>query len=105
MICQWFDLKTTGTACQWFDVKTTGMVFSGLISKPVVTVLPVLPQNRWLEFSSLGIKTSSYGLMIWVSKSPRQFLGLSLKIKCTMVCQLHLKTDGMIRRRGTRVEI
>jgi hypothetical protein len=28
--------------CQWFGLKTTGTVFSGLASKPVVTVSPIL---------------------------------------------------------------
>jgi hypothetical protein len=32
----------------------------------------------------LGLKTGSYGLVIWVSKSPRQFLGLGLKITTTV---------------------
>jgi hypothetical protein len=44
-------------------------------------------------FPSLGLKTGSYGLVIWVSKSPRQFLGLSLKIKLAMVYRLRHKTD------------
>jgi hypothetical protein len=29
----------------------------------------------------------------------------SLKIKWAMVCQLHLKTDGMMRWRGIHIEI
>jgi hypothetical protein len=32
---------------------------------------PVLPQNRWLRFPDLGLKTGNYGLLICVSKSPR----------------------------------
>jgi hypothetical protein len=35
----------------------------------------------------LGLKTGSSGLMIWVSKSPRQFLGLCLKTKWASVCR------------------
>jgi hypothetical protein len=42
----------------------------------------------------LGIKTGSYGLIIYASKSPLRFLGLSPKTKWTMVYRLRLKTDG-----------
>jgi hypothetical protein len=42
----------------------------------------VEPQNQGGGgFPDLGLKTGSYGLVIWVSKSPRRFLGLDLKIK------------------------
>jgi hypothetical protein len=43
----------------------------------------------------LGIKIDSSGLVIWVSKSPRRFLGLSLKTKRILVCRLRHKTDGV----------
>jgi hypothetical protein len=36
----------------------------GLTSKPPGQFLPVWPQNRWLGFSGLGLKTGSYGLVI-----------------------------------------
>jgi hypothetical protein len=79
---------------QWFGLKTTETIFSSLFSKLVVTVSPVWPQNRWRrflrfglkigadgflvepqnqcggEFPSLDLKTDSYGLVIWASKSP-----------------------------------
>jgi hypothetical protein len=42
----------------------------------------------------MGLKTDSYGLVIWASKSPRQFFGLGLKTKQVSVCQLRHKTDG-----------
>jgi hypothetical protein len=117
MVCQWFGLKTTGTVCQWFGFKTIGMVFSGLSSKPVATILSGLasksvvtvssdldskPVESFLVelqnqggggFSSLGLKTGSYGFVICVSKSPRQFLSLGLNTKQALVCRLHLKTD------------
>jgi hypothetical protein len=65
----------------------------------------VEPQNQGGgEFSGLSLKTGSFGLVIWVSKSPRQFLGLGFKTKQTSVCRLRHKTDGG-GRRGTRVEI
>jgi hypothetical protein len=63
------------------------MVFSGLASKPVVTI-----------FFSLGLKTSSYSLVIWGSKSPRRFLGLGLKTKrasISVVAQNRWREDGV----------
>jgi hypothetical protein len=45
-------------------------------------------------FPGLGIKIGSSGLVIWISKSPRRFLGLDLKTKQTSVCWLRHKTDG-----------
>jgi hypothetical protein len=47
-----------------------------LASKPAVGFL-VEPQNQGGGgFLGLGLKTDSSGLVIWVSKSPRRFLGL-----------------------------
>jgi hypothetical protein len=61
--------------------KLVATVSHGLVSKPVVDFL-IEPQNQCGgEFPGLGLKTGSYSLVIWVSKSPRRFLGLSLKIK------------------------
>jgi hypothetical protein len=45
------------------------------------------------RFPDLGLKTDSCGLVIWASKSPRQFLGLGLKTKWAMVCRLSYKTE------------
>jgi hypothetical protein len=67
---------------------------SGLASKPLGRFSPVWPQNWWLGFPDLDLKTGSSGLVIYASKSPPQFLGLSLKTKLTSVCRLHHKTDG-----------
>jgi hypothetical protein len=73
--------------------KPVATVFSSLISKLVVTVSPGLtskpvvgflvePQNQCGGgFSGLGLKTGSFDLVIWASKSPRWFLGLGLKTK------------------------
>jgi hypothetical protein len=69
----------------------------------------VWPQNHWDGFSRfslktgirgfpyLGLKTGSYGLVIWASKSPCQFLGLSIKTKRPIVCRLCHKTDGTMK--------
>jgi hypothetical protein len=98
--------------------KPAGTVFTGLASKPVATVLsslasklvaavsldlaskPVVdfldePQNQGGGgFSGLGLKTGSFGLVIWASKSPRQFFSLGLKTKGVSVCWLCHRTDG-----------
>jgi hypothetical protein len=90
------SLKTKVDGLSWFDLKTIGTVFSGLASKPVQTVSPGLasklvmsflvePQNQCgAGFPTLGLKTNIYGLVIWVSKSPRRFGGLGLKISATV---------------------
>jgi hypothetical protein len=67
----------------WFDLNTK---LDGL--------LVVWFQNHWVRFSGLGLKTGSYGLVIWASKSPRHFLGLGLKTKWATICQLRHKIDG-----------
>jgi hypothetical protein len=91
----WFGLKTSGDGFRsFFASKLVAMVSSGLASKPavtifsslfsklVVTVSPSLaskpavvflvePQNQGgVGFPDLGLKTGSFGLLIWVSKSP-----------------------------------
>jgi hypothetical protein len=43
---------------------------SGLASKSLGRFSLVWPQNRLLGFSDLGLKTDSYGLVIWASKLP-----------------------------------
>jgi hypothetical protein len=68
-------------------------VSPGLASKPVVGFL-VEPQNQGGGgFPGLGLKTCSYSLVIWASKSPRGFLSLGLKTKQASVYQLHLNGD------------
>jgi hypothetical protein len=80
-------------------------VSPGLALKPMAGFL-VEPQNQGGGgFSSLGLKTGSYGLMIWTSKLPRRFLSLGLKTKQTSVCRLRHKTDGVRSTRDTRRDI
>jgi hypothetical protein len=86
--------------------KPVTTVFSSLASKLVATVSPGLaskpadgflvePQNQGGGgFPGLGLKTGSFGLVIWASKSPRWFLGLGLKAKQASVYRLRHKTDG-----------
>jgi hypothetical protein len=79
-------------------------VSPGLASKLVVGFL-VEPQNQGGGgFPGLGLKTGNSDLVIWVLKSPRQFLGLGLKTKQASICPLRQKpTEGGWR--GIRIEI
>jgi hypothetical protein len=128
-LCEWFDLKTTQTIFTGLASKLVATVSGGLSSKPAVTVFPSLasklvvtvspglaskpvvvflvePQNQGGGgFSGSGLKTGSSGLMIWVSKSPRRFLGLGLKTKWDSVCRLRHKTDGGRSARDTRQDL
>jgi hypothetical protein len=66
----------------------------------------VEPQNQGGGgFPGLGLKTGSSGLVIWVSKSPRRFLGSGLKIKWASVCRLRDKTDGGRSARDMRQDL
>jgi hypothetical protein len=72
--------------------KPRSMVFPGLASKSVVTVLVFWPQNHSLGFPILILKTDSCGLVIWLTKPPRWFLWFS-KPSGTRFVGLRLKTD------------
>jgi hypothetical protein len=72
---------------------------SGLALKPLGRFSTVWPQNLWLGFLGLGLKTDSSSLVIWASKSALQFLSLVLKTKRALVYRLRHKTD---RKRMTR---
>jgi hypothetical protein len=89
--------------------KPLGRFVSGLTSKSLGQFLLfgiktdgngflVEPQNQGGGgFFGLGLKTGSYTLVILASESPRRFLGLGLKIKHALVCQLWHKIDGRMR--------
>jgi hypothetical protein len=49
--------------------KLRSTVSPKLATKPMATVLVVWPQNHLLGFPGLGLKTDSYGLVIWPTKS------------------------------------
>jgi hypothetical protein len=86
--------KPAATVFSSLGSKLVATVSPGLTSKPVVSFL-VEPQNQGGGgFFGLGLKTGSSGLVIWASKSTRQFLGLGLKTKQASVCRLRHKTDG-----------
>jgi hypothetical protein len=109
--------KPVETVSSGLASKLAATVFSSLASKLVVTVSPSLaskpavsflvePQNQGGGgFFSLGLKTDSLDLVIWVSKSPRQFLGLGLKTKWASVCRLRHKTDGGRSAQDTRRDL
>jgi hypothetical protein len=85
--------------------KLVATVSPGLASKPAVGFL-VEPQNQGGGgFPGLGLKTDSFDLVIWVSKSQRRFLGLDLKTKCASICRLRHKTDGWRSARDTRRDL
>jgi hypothetical protein len=86
--------KSVATVFSSLTLKLLATVLSGLASKSAVGFL-VEPQNQGGGgFPDLGLKTDSFGLVIWTSKSPQQFIGLVLKTKWDSVCRLHRKTDG-----------
>jgi hypothetical protein len=77
----------------------------GLSSKSVLGFLVESQNQGGGGFSGLGLKTGSYGLVIWASKLQWWFLGLCLKTKQAIVCWLHLQNDRRMRRREARIEI
>jgi hypothetical protein len=109
--------KPIATVFGGLTSKPVATVFSSLASKLVATVSPSLaskpvvgflvePQNQGGGgFPSLGLKTGSFGLVIWTSKSLRQFLSLSLKIKWDLVYRLRHKTDGGRSARNTHQDL
>jgi hypothetical protein len=97
--------KPAATVLSSLTLKLVATVSPGLASKPVVGSL-VEPQNQGGGgFFDLDLKTDSSDLIIWASKSPRQFLGLCLKIKQASVCRLRHKTDGERSARDTRQDL
>jgi hypothetical protein len=105
--------KPDATVFSSLASKLVATVFSSLTSKLVATVSPDLaskpavgflvePQNQGGGgFPGLGLKIGSSGLVIWASKSPRRFLGLSLKTKWALVYRLRHKTNGGRSARDT----
>jgi hypothetical protein len=72
-----------------------------------------------VEFSNLGFKTGSYGLVIWASKSLRRFFDLGLKTKRDTVYRLRhkinmtmktarehtLKSSGLLCVEASRIKV
>jgi hypothetical protein len=105
MVSSGLASKPAVTVSDGLASKPAATIFSSLASKLVATVSPSLaskpvvgflvePQNQGREgFPGLSLKTGSFGLVIWASKSPRRFLGLGLKTMWASVCRLRHKTD------------
>jgi hypothetical protein len=86
--------KLVATVFSSLAAKLVVMISLDLASKPVVGFW-VEPQNQsGGGFSGLDLKTGSFGLVIWASKSPQWFLGLCLKIKWALICRLRHNIDG-----------
>jgi hypothetical protein len=126
MVSDCLALKPIATIFTSMASKSVATVFAGLTSKPVVTVFSSLTsklvatvslslasklavgflvehQNQGgARFPGLDLKISSSCLVMWASKSLRQFLGLNLKTKWASVCRLCHKTDGRRSPRDTR---
>jgi hypothetical protein len=97
--------KLVATVFSSLASKLVATVSPGLASKPVVGFL-VEPQNQGGGgFPCLGLKTSSFSLVIGASKSPRRFLGLGLKTKLVSVCRLRHKTNGGRTERDTHRDL
>jgi hypothetical protein len=100
-------LASKSVASDFFDFasKPVETVSLGLASKPVAGFLDE-PQNQGGGgFFGLDIKTGSYSLVIWASKSPRRFLGLGLKTNQATVYRLRHKTDGRVTAWDTRRDL
>jgi hypothetical protein len=106
LYCSHHCINTVGGYCRCNIAATlTSGCYTGLASKPAVGFL-VEPQNQGGGgFLGFGLKTNSFGLVIWASKSPRQFLGLGLKTKQTLVCRLCHKIDGGRSMQDTRRDL
>jgi hypothetical protein len=116
-VFEWFGLKTIQTVFAGLASKLVATVFFSLVSKLVATVSPDLasksvvgflvePRNQGGGgFPGLGLKTGSFGLVIWSSKPPRRFLDLGLKTTQASVCQLRHKTDGWRSAWDTRQDL
>jgi hypothetical protein len=81
MVYQWFGLKTTVTVLSDLASKLVVMISPSLTSKSVLDFLVEYQNQGAGGFSDLGLKIGSYVLIILVSKSQRQFIGLCLKTK------------------------
>jgi hypothetical protein len=105
MVSTGLDSKPAMTVFASLTSKLVATVFPGLTSKLVVDFLVEHQNQGGGGFFGLGLKTGSSSLVIWASKSPRRFLGLSLKTKWASVCRLRHKTDGGRSVRDTRRDL
>jgi hypothetical protein len=79
------------------DVETRSVGFLFELQNQNRWFVSSLGSNQLVRFFGLALKTDSYGLMIWTSKSPRRFLSLDLKTKRSTVYQMRHKIDGRMK--------
>jgi hypothetical protein len=97
--------KPVATVFSRLTLKLVAMVFPGLTLKLAADFL-VEPQNQdGGEFTCLDLKIGSSDLVILTSKSPRWFLGLSLRTKQASVYRLRHKTNGGRSLRDTHRDL
>jgi hypothetical protein len=107
-----FGLKTGGDGFLRFGLKTGGDGFSRFIFKTGGEFIGLASKPSWCRISWFGSQNRSYDLVILVSKSPRWFLGVSIKIKWATVYRLRHKTDrraaasiGLLHVKASRVRV
>jgi hypothetical protein len=105
MIFVGLTLKPVVTVFSSLASRLVATVSPGLASKPAVGFLVEPQKQGGGGFPDFSLKTGSFGLVIWASKSPRRFLGLGLKIKWASVCRLRHKTNGGRSARDTRQDL
>jgi hypothetical protein len=97
-----------GDLVQRIEDGRTGRVLCGRVIERLGDAVCGMQRARGDEehgFPSLNLKTDSSGLVIWVLKSLRRFLGLCLKTKQHSVCRLRHKTDGGWTTRDTHRDL
>jgi hypothetical protein len=62
--------------CQWFDLKITGTVSPNLTLKPVARVFRFGPQNEQFRFGNLGLKITA--IVSWFGPQNQAGFGLSV---------------------------
>jgi hypothetical protein len=81
MVCQWFDLKTTGTVFSGLTSKPVAIAFSDLASKPLVMVFSDLASKLVAMVSpNLGSKSVVCFLVDAQNQGGGGVFGLDLKI-------------------------
>jgi hypothetical protein len=98
MVSSGLTSKSDATIFSSLVSKLVEMISPDLTSKPMVSFL-VEPQNQGGGgFFGLDLKTRSSDLVIWVSKSPRRFLGLVLKTKWASRSSGLLRVEASLAR-------
>jgi hypothetical protein len=100
-----FGIKTSGDSFLVEPQNQGGGGFPGLGLKTGSYGLVIWVSKSPQGFPDLDIRIGRYDLVIWASKSPRRFLRLGLKTKQASVCRLRHKTDGGRSTQDTRRDL